>query len=94
MPLELVGELLVPLYLVHGPRHIVFLLTLLVLVVVHQHLDEFVIHDLHVDLMLHEGPHHLAPVLVEDPRLVLDVVQRGNVLIMAAGPSHRAIRWF
>ena len=94
VPLQLVGELLVAFDLVHGPGHVVLLLTLLLLVMVHQHLDELVVHDLHVDLILHEGLEHLAPVLVEDPCLVLDVVQGGDVLIVAAGPSHRAIRWF
>ena len=75
VPLELVGELLVALDLVDGLGHVVLLLTLLLLVVLHQHLDELVVHDLHVDLMIQEGLQHLALVLVEDSRPILDVVQ-------------------
>ena len=47
-----VGELLVAFYLVNGVGHKVLRLALLALVVVHQHLDELVEHDLHVDLGL------------------------------------------
>ena len=48
----LVSELLVALYLVDGVGHEVLLFALLLLVVVHQHLDELVVHDLHVDLVV------------------------------------------
>ena len=85
-----VSELLVPLYLVDGVGHEVLLFALLPLVVVHQHLDQLVVHDLHVDLVVGERLEHFLFVFEKNSSLVGggEIVESRDVSILLSGPAN------
>ena len=87
-----VSELLVPLYLVDGVGHEVLLFALLPLVVVHQHLDQLVVHDLHVDLVVGERLEHFLFVFEKNSSLVGggEIVESRDVSILLSGPANVA----
>ena len=63
------------------------LLALLLLVVLHQHLDQLIVHDLHVHLVVQEGRHELLLVPGHDPGGILHLVQTSDVISMLARPG-------